>query len=71
MIPMRYLLLSLVVAGFAALVNAIVRRARNVETRQFDKDLSAWESEGGNLAPSGTLVEPGSVATPDANKSQS
>jgi len=71
MIAVRFLLLSLVVAGFTALVYAIVRRTRNLETRQFDKDLSAWEFEGGNLAPSETLVAQGSVATPDTNKRQS
>ena len=71
MIAVRYLLLSLVVAGFAALVSAIVRRTRNLETRQFEQDVSTWESEGGNLAPSRALVEPGSVALPDTNKRQS
>jgi hypothetical protein len=71
MIAVRFLLLSLVAAGFAALIYTIVRRTRNLETRQFEQDLSAWESEGGNLAPSGALVEPSSVATPDTNKRQS
>jgi hypothetical protein len=71
MIKIRFLLLSLVVAGFASLVYAIVRRTRNLETRQFDKDLNAWEFEGGNLAPSETLVAPNSVATQDTNKRQS
>jgi len=71
MFPVRFLLLPLVVAGFTTLVYAIVRRTRNLETRQFDKDLSAWESEGGNLAPSGTLVAPNSLAARDTNKRQS
>ncbi len=71
MIAARFLVLSLVVAGFATLVYTIVRRTRNLETRRFEQDLSAWESEGGNLAPSGALVEPGSVVSPDTNKRQS
>ena len=71
MIAVRFLLLSLVVAGFSTLVFAIVRRTRNLETTQFDKDLSAWESEGGNLAPSGALLAPNSIATQDTNKRQS
>ena len=71
MITIRFILLSLVVAGFATIIYTIVRRTRNLETRQIDKDLSAWESEGGNLAPSGALVEPGSVVSPDTNKRQS
>lgn len=65
MITIRFILLSLVVAGFATIVYTIVRRTRYLETRQFDKDLSAWESEGGNLAPSGILIESGSVVTTD------
>jgi hypothetical protein len=68
MFAVRFLLLSLVAAGFAALVYAIVRRTRNLETRQFEQDLSAWESEGGNLAPSGALLAPNSMATQDTNK---
>ena len=71
MIAARFLVLSLVVAGFATLVYTIVRRTRNLETRRFEQDLGAWESEGGNLAPSGALVEPGSVVSPDTNKRQS
>jgi hypothetical protein len=53
MITNRFLLLTLVVSGFAALVYSIVGRTRNLETRQFDKDLNTWESEGGNLMPPG------------------
>ena len=71
MIKIRFLLLSLVVAGLTTLVYAIVRRTRNLETRQLEKDLNAWEFEGGNLAPSEALVEPNSVATQDTNKRQS
>jgi hypothetical protein len=71
MIAVRFLLLSLVAVGFAALVYAIVRRTRNLETRQFDKDLSAWESEGGNLAPSVAQFAPNSEETQDTNKRQS
>lgn len=61
----------MVVAGFATIVYTIVRRTRNLETSQFDKDLCAWEFEGGNLAPSGALIEPGSVATSDTKLRQS
>lgn len=71
MINVRLLMLSLIVSGFSALVFTIVRRTRNLETRQIANDLSAWESEGGNLAPSGARVEPGFKATPDTNKRQS
>jgi hypothetical protein len=71
MFAFRFLLLSLVAGGFAALVYAIVRRTRDLETRQFDKDLGAWESEGGNLAPSRVLLAPNSMATQDTNKRQS
>lgn len=71
MINFRLLMFSLVVSGFSALVFAVVRRTRNLETRRFANDLSAWESEGGNLAPSAAQVETGFKATPDTNQRQS
>lgn len=70
MTKFRFLFLSLMVTGVAALVCTTVRRTGNMKTRRIDKDVTTWESEGGNLAPSAALDQLNSEATPDAFKRQ-
>ena len=47
----RFIMLSLVVAGFALAAYAIVTRTRHLEKRQLEKDLRILENESGHLAP--------------------
>jgi len=47
----RFVLLSLVVGGFALVAYAIVTRTRHLEKRQLEEDLRILEDEGRQLAP--------------------
>lgn len=52
MIRNRFFYLLLAMAGCAAAAYALGRHTRQVESRQYKKELRTWEDEGGTLAPS-------------------